>query len=285
MTAPERDVLEEVHELITALESHADPRVGEQVAALLERVDSVHRTALTHLISAIHAMAGEAFVNRLTADPAVRLLLMSYDLIAVDRRIRAEEALDAVRGHLHARGIDVELTELVGGVVYIRLHGLETSGVTEAAVRHDLEEALKLGLLGFQEVVFADRRGGGAGAGLVQLGGLRLARRPVYREVLTLQDLPPGRMQPVDVDGTSVLVANVEGEVYAVGNRCGESPLPLEFGELNIAELRCSWHGCRYDLRTGARVDGGTERLVVYPVAVRDGTIQVAVGVEPVGAG
>ncbi len=287
MTAPERDVLEEVHELITALEAHSDPRVGEQVAALLERVDTVHRTALTHLMSAIHAMAGEAFVNRLTADAAVRLLLMSYDLVAVDRRIQAEEALDAVRGHLHARGIDVELTELVGGVAYVRLHGLETSGVPEAAVRHDLEEALKSGLLGFQEVVLADRRGtgGGAGAGLVQLGGLRTPHRPVYREVLAFRDLPPGRMQPVDVDGASVLVANVGGEAYAVGNHCGESPLPLQFGELSTAELRCSWHGCRYDIRTGMRVDGGEERLVVYPVAVRDGTIQVAVGVEPVAAG
>ncbi|MBA2457631.1 MAG: Rieske 2Fe-2S domain-containing protein [Gemmatimonadales bacterium] len=283
MTPPERDVLDEVHELIGALESHADPRVREQVAALLERVDTVHRTALTHLMSAIHAMGGDAFVNRLTADPAVRLLLMSYDLVAVDRRIQAEEALDAVRGHLHARGIDVEITELVGGVVYVRIHGLETNGVAESAVRQDLEEALKAGLLGFQEVVPADRPG--AGPGLVQLGRSRPAHRPVYREVLALHDLPPGRMRPVDVDGTSVLVANVAGELYAVGNRCGDSPLPLEFGELNTAELRCSWHGCRYDVRTGARVDGGTERLAVYPVAVRDGAIQVAVGVEAVGAG
>ena len=68
-------------------------------------------------------MAGDAFINRLAADPAIRLLLMSYDLLAVDRRLLAEEALDTVRGHLHDHGIDVELSEVVGGAVYVKLHG------------------------------------------------------------------------------------------------------------------------------------------------------------------
>ncbi|HTG12574.1 MAG TPA: NifU family protein, partial [Candidatus Eisenbacteria bacterium] len=93
------------------------------VTALLQGIDAVHRTALTHLVDAIRGMAGDAFVNRLAGDPAIRLLLMSYELLAVDRRLVAEEALDAVRGHLHDHGIDVELVDVVGGAVYVRLHG------------------------------------------------------------------------------------------------------------------------------------------------------------------
>ena len=119
------DILEEVQRLIAELESHPDQAVRTAVTTLLQGIDTVHRTALTHLVGAIQGMAGEAFVNRLTADPAIRLLLMSYDLIAVDRRLHAEEALDSVRGHLHDRGIDVELAEVVGGAVYVRLHGIE----------------------------------------------------------------------------------------------------------------------------------------------------------------
>ena len=84
-----RDVLDEVQRLIAELHSHPDADVGERVTALLQGIDAVHRTALTHLVAAIQAMAGEAFINRLTADPAIRLLLMSYDLIAVDRRLQA----------------------------------------------------------------------------------------------------------------------------------------------------------------------------------------------------
>lgn len=283
MTEPRPDLLEEVQHLITALESHPDARVREQVTALLERIDLIHRTALTHLVEGIRGMAGEAFITRLTADPAVRLLLMSYDLVAMDRRVLAEEALDAVRGRLHARGIDMELLDLVGGVAYLRLHGLERSGVSPEAVRRDLEAALRAGLPGFQELVLGDRHAGRP-AELVPLGGLHRPRQPIYRDALPLEALGPGTLRAVDLAGRPILLANVSGELYAVSNRCGDSPLPLEFGTLSGAELRCSWHGCRYDLRTGRRTDGGPERLAVFPVRVEDGVIKVAVGVEPVGA-
>jgi nitrite reductase/ring-hydroxylating ferredoxin subunit len=92
-------------------------------------------------------------------------------------------------------------------------------------------------------------------------------------------------MRAVEVEGRPILLANVGGELYALANRCGESPLPLEFGVLEGEILRCSWHGCRYDVRSGHRVDGGGgDRLVVYPVAERDGEIAVAVNVEPIPA-
>ena len=272
------DVLEEVQRLIEALESHPDPAVRADVTALLQGIDAVHRTALTHLVDAIRGMAGDAFVNRLASDPAIRLLLMSYELLAVDRRLLAEEALDAVRGHLHDHGIDVELVDVVGGAVYVRLHGLRDGAQDIEAVRHDVEEALRAGLVGFQELVLGDRPAGGSP--LLQVG-LRRAQGPVYRRVCDTADIAVGQIKAVDIEGQPILIANVDGEFHAVTNRCGDTPLPLQFGTLEGAELRCSWHGCRYDVRTGKRRDGGTEQLAVLPIAVENGEIRVAVGVEP----
>jgi nitrite reductase/ring-hydroxylating ferredoxin subunit len=280
----ERDLLDEVGRIIADLESHSDPAVSARVTALLQGIDAIHRAALTRLVAAIQGMAGEAFINRLTSDPAIRLLLMSYDLLAVDRRLVAEEALDAVRGHLHDHGIDVELIDVVGGAVYVRLHGVERNAIALEGVRHDLEEALQRGLVGFQELVLGERSPAGPPS-LLQVQGLRSAQRPVYRRACATSDIGHGAMKAVDVDGQGVLVANVEGQFYAVANRCGESPLPLQFGILEGAELRCSWHGCRYDVRTGHRLDGGAEQLSVVPVAVDGDEVRVAVGVEPVTGG
>jgi 3-phenylpropionate/trans-cinnamate dioxygenase ferredoxin component len=279
----DRDILEEVQRLIAELESHADPAVRTSVTALLQGIDAVHRTALTHLVGAIQSMAGEAFMNRLTADPAIRLLLMSYDLIAVDRRLHAEEALDSVRGHLHDHGVDVELSEVVGGAVYVKLHGIERSDVAIDGVRHDLEEALKVGLVGFQELVIGERSAARTPE-LLQVGGLRRAQRPVYRRVCGTTDVGSGTVMPVDVDGHGILIVNVDGEFLAVSNQCGESPLPLQFSTLHGAELQCSWHGCRYDVRSGQRLDG-PERLTVFPVSVDGEDVRVAVGTEPVTQG
>ena len=277
MTEPEGepDLLEETDRLIAALEAHADPEVRDHVRALLERIDTIHRTALTRLVGAIHAMAGDAFIHRLTADPAIRLLLMSYDLLAVDRRLVAEEALDAVRGHLHGHGVDVELIDVTGGAVTVKLHGADRAAVDLDAVQRDLETALSTGLPGFQELTIGDRARH-AGSPLLQIDARRV-REPVYRTVCATSTVPAGVTHAVDVDGAAVLIANVGGEIYAIADHCGDTPLPLRFGSLQGAELRCSWHGCRYDVRSGARLDRTAEAARVYPVKIENGEIRIAV--------
>lgn len=277
------DVLEEVSELIGSLQSHPDPGVGAQVESLLHGIDAVHRTALTHLFQAIQGLGGETFVNKLTADPAIRLLLMSYDLLAVDRRIHTEEALDAVRGHLHSHGVDVELLDVAGGEVFVKLHGLKTASISIEALKHDIEAALEDGLIGFQVLTIGDRAPPIAPAALVQLGGLRGVNKPVYHTAFAADDLDPGSTRSVETETESILVANVGGDFYALANRCAESPLPLSYSVLEDSVLICSWHGCRYDVRSGARVDElGGDRIRVYPVKVVDGNVAIAVGVERV---
>lgn len=276
------DILDEISRIIGALESHSDPAVRQNVAALLQGIDTVHRTALSHLFGVIQGMGGEAFMNRLTADPAIRLLFMSYDLLAVDRRLTAEEALDAVRGHLHSHGVDVELLDVAGSEVFVRLHGIAESRLNVDAVSHDIEEALKPALIGFQALVIGDRQKTKPGE-FVQLGGRRVPQRPVYRAAFSASELRAGEIRAMELDEASVLIARIEEEFYAVANHCGESPLPLSYSRLEGAVLVCSWHGCRYDIRTGARVDDpDSDRLRVYPVKVTDGEIQIAIGVEPV---
>lgn len=277
-----QDVLDQVSRVIASLSSHADPEVRENLDVLLAGIDAVHRVALTHLFNAIKSMGGDAFINRLTTDPAIRILLMSYDLLAIDRRLTAEEALDEVRGHLHARGIDVELLDVAGSEVFVRLHGLDGSAVTEEAVRRDIEAALREGLIGFQILVIGERQQQKPN-NLVQLGGRRV-NKPVYRTVLSEDDLQPGDIKAVDVDGTSILIANIEdGGLFAVANHCGDSPLPLEYSALSGSVLVCSWHGCRYDLCTGARVDErGGDKLRVYPVRVSANEIQLATHAEQI---
>jgi len=280
---PHNDLLDQIADIIAALEGHADPDVRAQVTALLGGIDAVHRTALTHLFSAIVGMGGEQFMDRLTADPAIRLLFMSYDLLAVDRRINTEEALDAVRGHLHSHGVDVELLDVGGSEVFVKLHGVEKSGLPVDAVRRDIESALREGLIGFQILVIGERQRAPKAAELVKLGGLRRANRPVYHSAFPATDLEPGETRAIEAGAESILIANVGGEYYAVAANCGDSPLPLAYSSLDDAVLVCSWHGCRYDVRSGARADAsGGDRIRVYPVRVEAGNVEVAVGVEPV---
>lgn len=276
------DLLAEAEQLIATLTAHVDPAVGAATTALLERIDAVHRTALSHLMGAIQSMAGDAFINRLTGDAAIRLLLMSYDLLAVDRRTLAEEALDAVRGHLHSHGVDVELVDVLGGVIAVRVHGVVTDDATYPGVVNDIAEALRLGLIGFQELDVRDGKAARPASGdstFLPIASLQRAFRPVYRDVCRADELLPGTMRGVMLDGVNVLLVRVDAEYFAVRNACGESPLPLDYSTLDGFELRCSWHGCRYDVRTGHRLDrpdaAREEQLSVLPIRVADGVLQV----------
>ena len=225
-------------------------------------------------------MAGEAFMNRLTADPAIRLLLMSYDLIAVDRRLHAEEALDSVRGHLHDHGVDVELSEVVGGAVYVKLHGIERSDVAIDGVRHDLEEALKAGLVGFQELVIGDRSGARKPE-LLQVGGLRRAQRPVYRRVCGATDLATGTVMAVDVDGHGILIVTSHGDSSRLNH--------AERARSHCSSVRCTARAAvqlarvpiRRAHRPAPRRPGAAHGL---PVAVEGNDVRAAVGTEPARA-
>lgn len=282
------DVLDRVAEAIALLESHPQVEVREAARTLLEGIDAVHRAGLTQMVQAIRSTAGDAFLNRLLAEPPIRLLLMSYGLIAVDRRLQAEEAVDSVRGHLHDHGIDVEILEVVGGVVYVHLHpnghAAESIDPSAAAIQ-DLQAALRAHFIGFQELVPRAREAAAPPSQFVSLDGLRRAHRPVYQDVLALDELPPGTIRSARIDDVPILCANIEGEIYAIRNECGESPLPLEFGSLTGAELKCSWHGCRYDVRSGRRVDGDAGRVQTFPVAVKGTSIRIAVGVTGAESG
>ncbi len=108
-------------------------------------------------------------------------------------------------------------------------------------------------------------------------------RKPVFVDVGAFEDLPPGTMKAVDVEGRSVLVINVDGEPYAIANLCPSqgARLPLEGGKLTGPVLVCPWHNCAYDARSGKRADNERDKpnLVVVPIALRDGELKVAVNV------
>jgi 3-phenylpropionate/trans-cinnamate dioxygenase ferredoxin subunit len=97
-------------------------------------------------------------------------------------------------------------------------------------------------------------------AGFVPLSaieGLKVER--AWRVVFARKDLPVGSLCAVEVDGTPLLLAATEDGVFAHRNNCGGSILPLHLGTLVDGEIHCPWHGCRYDVRTGAKIgsDGG----------------------------
>jgi 3-phenylpropionate/trans-cinnamate dioxygenase ferredoxin component len=75
-----------------------------------------------------------------------------------------------------------------------------------------------------------------------------------------------------------VSVARVGGRLYAFDDlcTCADQGCPLSGGLLTGTTIMCQCHGSRFELTTGAVVNGpATEALKVYEVREAEGNIQI----------
>lgn len=79
-----------------------------------------------------------------------------------------------------------------------------------------------------------------------------------FEAVLKVSDLQPGEVVKVEVGLTPVVVGNVNGSYFAVGNTCPHVELPMVTyrAELDGEVVECEYHGSRFDITTGAVVGG-----------------------------
>jgi len=94
--------------------------------------------------------------------------------------------------------------------------------------------------------------------------------------VAKVDELTPGQMKWVAVNGDRRVLANVEGRFYAISDVCGHRNAPLSRGKLQGYLIECPLHFAQFDIRTGELVSGPVSMAVpVYEVRVEDETVYI----------
>lgn len=95
--------------------------------------------------------------------------------------------------------------------------------------------------------------------------------------VCRVDEVLPGEVRGFDVDGVAVpvLVANVDGTLYASTSMCPHEDVSLIDGAHIGAKLICPGHAYEFDLRTGACSHDPKLRLHCYRVSVVDDVLYV----------
>jgi 3-phenylpropionate/trans-cinnamate dioxygenase ferredoxin subunit len=97
-------------------------------------------------------------------------------------------------------------------------------------------------------------------------------------KVAELNRCPPGNLLGVVVGKTQIVLANVDGDVYALEDRCSHQDFPLSDGELEDNQLECIYHGAAFDVCTGRATQLPAIRPVTsFAVEVRDQEIFVQI--------
>ena len=99
-----------------------------------------------------------------------------------------------------------------------------------------------------------------------------------FVKVCRLDDIEEHRTKVVEVDNRMILLARLDGHVYALLNMCTHDGSAL--GEAKIVEeqIECPRHGARFDIKTGeaTRMPAVAE-LETFDVKIEDGHVLVAV--------
>ena len=97
-----------------------------------------------------------------------------------------------------------------------------------------------------------------------------------YIKVAELSQIKPGKMLRVNIDSLQLLLANVDGVVYAVDDMCSHEDASLYNGALKGDCVECPLHGSHFDLRTGLpKEPPATEAINTYPVKIENQAIYV----------
>jgi nitrite reductase/ring-hydroxylating ferredoxin subunit len=107
--------------------------------------------------------------------------------------------------------------------------------------------------------------------------------------VATVDEIPSGARKIVEVQGREIGIFNLEGEFFAIANRCPHEGASLCKGRIvGLVEadepgayrysrknelVRCPWHGWEFDIRTGKSwCDPGRTKVRSYDLKLEQGS-------------
>ena len=85
-----------------------------------------------------------------------------------------------------------------------------------------------------------------------------------------------GGLHPVAIERQRVVVARLNGKLFAFDALCPHAQGPMERSEIEGAIVSCPLHAWRFDLENGGKELHGYRDLAVHQVKVSDGEVFVA---------
>jgi 3-phenylpropionate/trans-cinnamate dioxygenase ferredoxin subunit len=103
-----------------------------------------------------------------------------------------------------------------------------------------------------------------------------MEHEPVTVAVGRADELRPGSVRVVDVDGRAVAVFNVDGCHRAIDDACPHHGASLSWGRQQGGVVRCPLHDWAFEVASGRCYDAPVH-VATHPCEVRDGIVHVTV--------
>ena len=92
-----------------------------------------------------------------------------------------------------------------------------------------------------------------------------------FLEVAQVNEVPSGTMKSYSVGGKQILIANIDGKLYAIDDVCTHAGGDLSKGKLEGKIVTCPRHGSKFDVTTGKCISG--PKIGFFKVKAKDETV------------
>lgn len=259
---------------------HISAGESKQLAgALVRALVDLYGRGLERIVEEVAARDEDGSLAAAFADDElITHLLLLHGLHPVPLEQRVAGALQSVRPYLESHGGNVELREIRGDAVRIRLQGT-CSGCPSSTITLKLavENAIRKAAPEIEEVL-AEDDGAGPEPALLQIE-LSSALDSGWRTAGALKELGDSGLAVKQVGGEPILFASAAGRYYGYRPLCAACEGSLEDASLTGVELACPECGMRYDVvRAGRCLDSPQLHLEPVPLLEgEDGLVRVGV--------
>ncbi len=102
-----------------------------------------------------------------------------------------------------------------------------------------------------------------------------------FIDIAAVDELPSGQRLFIEIDNQPIVIFNIAGQFFAIGDVCSHDNGPVGEGDLEGDEVICPRHGARFDLRSGkALALPAVEDIPAYPVRVVAGRIEIGLPIN-----
>lgn len=99
-----------------------------------------------------------------------------------------------------------------------------------------------------------------------------------FHQITRMEDLPPGERLFIEINQQRIVLFNISGRIFAIGDVCSHDEGPVGDGEIDGMDIICPRHGAKFDIQSGKAISlPAVEDIPSYPVRVVDGMVEIGI--------
>jgi nitrite reductase (NADH) small subunit len=96
-------------------------------------------------------------------------------------------------------------------------------------------------------------------------------------KVAKIREIKPGERKVVSINRAEIALLNLDGEFYAISNRCPHKDFPLTFAPVYGDTIICPNHGWMFNVKTGYCITKSSCVIRTYKVVVEGNDVKIGI--------